>query len=342
MTTTTDEVAQADLKIPTSKRLLMSPSFALGIAVVLFVVYGLTQSIQFANINSWSNILLDTTLIAIPAAFSCIVLISGGLDLSVGSVLAAGAMTGSAVAAGGWGTPLAFLLGTLVGAGIGFINGFLINAAKIPPFIMTLGSLYAVQAAVVAISGGNPIGPLPASFDYWGQGTVLGIPTIIVVGVVVLIIAHVLLNETNYGWSIRAIGGNLNAARSAGIAVRRVSISVYVLSGAASAFTGALLAAEIGSGSPTFGGGYELQAIAAAVIGGTSIYGAIGSIPGAALGALMLAVLANGLVLLHVDANWQNLFVGLVLVASAGLDVLRRGQMFRVSARRTAASRRAN
>ncbi len=337
----TVDVDLAELDVPLLKRLVMSPSFALSVAIGLFVIFGLTQSAQFANAQSWINILRDATLIAIPAAFACIVLVSGGLDLSVGSVLVAGAMTAAATSSAGLGAGTAFLAGTLVGAGVGLINGFFVNFAKIPPIIVTLGSLFAVRAAVVASTGGNPIGPLPADFTFWGQGVVFGIPVVIILGLVVVVIAHLVLSQTNYGWSIRALGGNLNAARSAGIAVRKISISVYVLSGAAAAFTGAVLAARLGSGSPTFGQGYELQVIAAAVIGGTSIYGAIGSVPGAALGALLLSVLSNGLVLLRVDPTWQNFVIGLVLVAAAGLDVFRRGQMFRVSAKRTAASRKA-
>ena len=263
----TADVDLAELDVPLLKRLVMSPSFALSVAIGLFVIFGLTQSAQFANAQSWINILRDATLIAIPAAFACIVLVSGGLDLSVGSVLVAGAMTAAATSSAGLGAGTAFLAGTLVGAGVGLINGFFVNFAKIPPIIVTLGSLFAVRAAVVASTGGNPIGPLPADFTFWGQGVVFGIPVVIILGLVVVVIAHLVLSQTNYGWSIRALGGNLNAARSAGIAVRKISISVYVLSGAAAAFTGAVLAARLGSGSPTFGQGYELQVIAAAVIG---------------------------------------------------------------------------
>ena len=292
------DVDLADLEVSLLKRVIMSPSFALSVAIGLFVLFGLTQSAQFTNPQAWINILRDATLIAMPAAFACIVLVSGGLDLSVGSVLVAGAMTSAAVANAGAGAATAFLTGTAVGAGIGLVNGYFVNYAKIPPIIVTLGSLFAVRAAVVASTGGNPIGPLPEDFTFWGQGEILGLPVVIVVGLVVVVAAHVVLSQTNYGWSIRAIGGNLNAARSAGIAVRKISISVYILSGASAAFTGAILAARLGSGSPTFGQGYELQVIAAAVIGGTSIYGAIGSVPGAVLGALLLSVLSNGLVLL--------------------------------------------
>lgn len=334
------DVDLADLDVSVLRRLVMSPSFALSVAIGVFVLFGLTQSAQFANLQSWINILRDATLIAMPAAFACIVLVNGGLDLSVGSVLVAGAMTAAAVASAGLGPGTAFLVGTVVGAGIGLINGFFVNFAKIPPIIVTLGSLFAVRAGVVASTEGNPIGPLPDDFTFWGQGEILGIPMVILVGLVVIVIAHLVLSQTNYGWSIRAIGGNLNASRSAGIAVRKISISVYVLSGASAAFTGAVLAARLGSGSPTFGQGYELQVIAAAVIGGTSIYGAIGTVPGAVLGALLLSVLSNGLVLLKIDPTWQNFVIGLVLVAAAGLDVFRRGQMFRVSAKRTAASRK--
>ena len=334
------DVLKADTQLSAARRILMSPSFALGLAIVLFVLFGATQSPQFLNAGAWVNILRDATFIAIPAAFACMVLVNGGLDLSVGSVLVAGAMTSAAASAAGVNFAVAFLIGTAVGAVIGLVNGLIINFWKIPPIIATLGSLFAVRAAVVAATGGNPVGELGDDFLYWGQGSIGGFPVIILVGVVIVLIAHVTLNLTNYGWSIRAAGGNINAARNAGISVRRISISVYVLGGASAALTGALLASRLGAGSPTFGQGYELQVIAAAVIGGTSIYGAIGTIPGAVLGAILLSVLTNGLVLLRVDPIWQNFVIGLVLVAAAGLDVLRRKQMFTMAARRSAATKR--
>ncbi len=158
-------------------------------------------------------------------------------------------------------------------------------------------------------------------------------PYLIIYAVIVAAIAFVLLHLTNFGWSLRATGGNPGAARSAGINIKRVSVIVYVLSGSAAALAGVLTSARLGSGSPTLGQGFELAVIAAAIIGGTSIAGAIGTVPGALLGALLLSVLGTGLVLLKVDPILQNLVTGIVLVLAAGLDQLRRRQMFRTSAR---------
>lgn len=327
-------------EIPWLRQLLMSPSLALSVVIVLFVLFGLTQTDQFANLQTWVNIVRVAIFIAIAAAFSTIVLVSGGLDLSVGSVLVAGAMTAAALANSGFSPFLAFTVGTLVGAAVGLLNGMLITYFAIPAIIVTLGSLFAVRSAVIAATGGNPIGPLPDDFKAVGQGEIWGIPFPILIAIVVIGIAHVLLNRTTYGWSVRAMGGNRDAALKAGINVRRISISVYVLSGASAAFTGALLAARLGSGSPTLGQGFELQVIAAAIIGGTSIAGSIGTVPGAALGALLLSVLSNGLVILRVDPVWQNFIIGIVLVGAAGLDVFRRRQMFRMSAKRASRANR--
>ncbi|MER3389751.1 MAG: ABC transporter permease [Microcella sp.] len=331
-------VALAQVDLTWARRLMLSPALALSVVIVVFVLFGATQTPMFLNGQTWINILRDAAFLAMAASFATIVLVSGGLDLSVGSVLVAGAMTAAAIADAGFSPFTAFLAGTLVGATVGFINGMLINQFLIPPIIVTLGALFAVRAVVVASTGASPIGPLPDEFDVLGQASFMGIPLPIIVAIVVVGIAHFLLNSTNYGWSVRAIGGNREAARSAGIAVKQLSVSVYVLSGASAAFTGALIASRLGSGSPTLGQGFELQVIAAAIIGGTSISGSIGTVVGAALGALLLSVLSNGLVLLRFDPTLQNFIIGLVLVAAAGLDIFRRQQMFRISARRAASS----
>jgi len=147
-----------------------------------------------------------------------------------------------------------------------------------------------------------------------------------------------LLHSTTLGWNIRALGANRDAARSSGIPVRALSISLYMLSGSAAAFAGALESARLGAGTPDVGNGLELTVIAAAIIGGTSIAGGLGTIPGAVLGSLLLSVLGTGLILLHVDPTLQELATGVVLVVAAGLDQLRRRQMFRTSARRTRAA----
>lgn len=328
------DVAIAEIRLTWQRRLLLSPSLGLTIVIIGFVLYGMTQSDQFINGLTWVNILRDAVFTSIVASFGTLVFITGGLDLSVGSVLAAGSMVSAHFADGGMPWPLAFLVGMLVGAAIGALNGAIINYFLISPIIVTLGSLFSVQAVVTALSHGNPIGPVPAGFQSVGQGSWLGLPYLVYYAIGFALLAHLLLSVTNFGWALRSTGGNITAARSAGIPVRRLSITVYVFSGAAAALAGALQAAQLGSASPDLGSGFELQVIAAVIIGGTSIAGAIGSVTGSLLGALLLSVLGTGLILLHVDPNWQDFVTGIVLVVAAGIDQLRRRQMFRASAKR--------
>lgn len=330
---TSADVAVASTRVGFGRRLLLSPALALVVVIVVFTAFGATQSPAFTNPQTWVNILREASFPMTAAVFMTIVLVSGGLDLSVGSVLVAGAMTSAALAAGGHGTIVAILGGVLVGAIVGLINGLLINYASIPAIIVTLGTLFAVRSAVTALSGGNAIGGLPDDFTAIGQGSFLGIPYVVYYALVVSAIAFFILHLSTGGWAIRALGGNRDAARSAGINVRRLSTLVYVMSGCTAAFAGVMMASRLGAGPPSIGNGFELTVIAAAIIGGTSISGAIGTIPGTMLGTLLLSVLAMGLVLLKIDPTLTNLVTGVVLIGAAGLDVFRRRQMFRASAR---------
>jgi ribose transport system permease protein len=292
---------------------------------------------DFLNSYTLIQTATDASFFAVMAVGATMVIISGGIDLSVGSVLLAGSMVSAALAQDGRGPVLAVLAGIAVGAAVGLLNGVLINYLRISAIIVTLGTLFAVRAIVSWRSGGNPIAPLPDSFTAIGQAEVAGVPLLIGYALVIGLLAHVLLNHTPFGWAARATGGNRTAAHNVGIDVRRLSTIVYVLSGAAAGLAGVLMSARLGSGSPSVGAGFELQAIAAAIIGGASIAGAIGTIPGAMLGALLLSVLGTGLVLLRVDPSLQDLVTGVVLIAAAGLDQLRRTQMFKTSARRASA-----
>jgi len=316
-----------------ARRLLSSPEVAVAVIVVLFVAFGMTQSSQFLNPDTWINILRNAVFIAIVGCGATYVLISGGLDLSIGSVFMAGAVGSAAIAQAGYPTVAAVAAGLVIGMVVGLINGALVNYAQISAIIVTLGTLFAVRAVAVTATGGSPIGPLPDSFTAIGQGAILGVPLLILYAAAIIIVAHVVLQYTAFGWNIRALGGNALAARSMGINTRRLSLSVYMIGGALAGLAGVLMAARLGSGAPSLGGGFELQVIAAAIIGGTSIYGAIGSIPGTALGALLLSVLTTGLVILKVDPAMQNFAVGVVIIVAAGLDRFRKTQMFKTSAR---------
>ena len=332
------KVVAGETHISGLRRIALSPSPALALTIGLFAVYGMTQTSSFLNGQVWINIVEDASFTAIVACFVAIVIIGGGLDLSVGSVFAAGAMVSAYLAFHGQSAFVAFAGGILVGAAVGLINGLIVNYFAIPAIIVTLGTLFGVRSLVVHLSQAQPIAPLPNSFTYIGQHDLFGLPYIIYVAFVVAIVAYLLLHSTTLGWNIRALGANREAARSSGIRVRPLSICLYMLSGAAAAFAGGLEAARLGAGTPVLGTGLELTVIAAAIIGGTSIAGGLGTIPGAVLGALLLSVLGTGLILLHVDSTLQDLATGVVLIVAAGIDQLRRRQMFRTSARRARAA----
>ncbi len=324
------EVARsATHSAPLLTRLVTSPQFMVAVVILAFVAFGATQSSQFLNPQTWINILRNAVFITIVASFTTLVFVSGGLDLSVGSIFAVGAMASAGFLAAGLPIPLGILLGTLAGGVAGLLNGVLINYGGIPPFITTLGMLYAARSLVVYFTGGQPITALPDGFAEVARATVLGLPILLYYAAAVVIVAHLLLETTTFGGDVRAIGGNREAASNAGIDVRRISTVVYVLSGLSAAFAGVLMAARLGSGQPSIGVSFELQVISAVIIGGTSLFGGIGTIWGSLLGSLVLSILTTGLILLHIDPVLQDFVIGVIIVAAVGIDQFRRRSMFR-------------
>jgi ribose/xylose/arabinose/galactoside ABC-type transport system permease subunit len=315
--------------VPMRQRILMHPQFLLVVTIVAFSAYVTWQNPAYLEFNNWTNIFRNAVFIFIVAAFSTYVLVSSGLDLSVGSVFLVGSIAVANFIVIGVPIWLSIILAVALGSLCGLVNGTLITYVKIPAFIATLGMLYVARGLATFVTGGRPIAPLPEAFTWIGQGDIFGVPLLIIYAVIIGIGAHIVLEYSPFGWGIRAIGGNTEAARAAGIDVRRIAVVVYVLSGTSAAFAGMLMAARLGSGQPSVGNGMELQVISAVIIGGTSLFGGIGTVFGTLLGALVLSMLSNGLILLHVDAILQNVMVGCIIVAAVALDQFRRGRMFR-------------
>ena len=311
------------------QRMLVSPQFMIVVVMLLFVAFGATQSMQFLSGQTWINILRNAVFIAIVASFTTFVFVSGGLDLSVGSLFAVGAMASAGLLAAGVPVFPAVLLGTAVGGVAGLVNGVLINYANIPPFITTLGMLYASRSLVIYLTGGQPIAPLPDAFSDLARLNVLGLPVLLYYAGFIVIVAHVLLESTTFGGTVRAVGGNREAASNAGINVKLISTVVYVLSGISAAFAGVLMSARLGSGQPSVGVSFELQVISAVIIGGTSLFGGIGSVLGSLLGSLVLSILTTGLILLRIDPVLQDFVIGVIIVVAVGIDQVRRRRMFR-------------
>jgi ribose/xylose/arabinose/galactoside ABC-type transport system permease subunit len=310
-------------------RIVTSPQFMVIVVMLLFVAFGATQSSQFVNPQTWINILRNAVFIAIVASFTTLVFVSGGLDLSVGSLFAVGGMATAGLLAAGVPIPLAILLGTAVGGMAGLLNGVLINYASIPPFITTLGMLYAARSLVVYFTGGQPITALPDEFAEVARTTVFGLPILLYYAAAIVVIAHLLLETTTFGGNVRAIGGNREAASNAGINVKAISTIVYVLSGLSAAFAGMLMSARLGSGQPSIGVSFELQVISAVIIGGTSLFGGIGTVWGSLLGSLVLSILTTGLIVLRIDPVLQDFVIGVIIVVAVGIDQARRRRMFR-------------
>jgi len=314
---------------PMVARIVTSPQFIVLVVILLFVAFGATQSAQFVNPQTWINILRNAVFIAIVASFTTLVFVSGGLDLSVGSLFAVGGMASAGLLTAGLPIPLAIILGTLAGGAAGLLNGVLINYANIPPFITTLGMLYAARSLVVYFTGGQPITDLPDGFADVARASFLGLPLLLYYAAAIIIIAHVLLETTIFGGNVRAIGGNRETAGNLGINVKRISTIVYVLSGLSAAFAGVLMSARLGSGQPSIGVSFELQVISAVIIGGTSLFGGIGTVWGSLLGSLVLSILTTGLILLRIDPVLQDFVIGVIIVVAVGIDQLRRRRMFR-------------
>lgn len=295
----------------------------LGGLIALVVVMAVLSK-DFLNGQNLLNVGVQASVTAILAFGVTFVIVSAGIDLSVGSVAALSA-TVVAWAATNEGLPVfvAVLLGLAVGAAAGLLSGALVAYGKLPAFIATLAMLSVGRGLALVISGGSPI-PFPASVSRLGDTLGGWLPVPVLVMIVMGLVAALVLARTYTGRAMFAIGGNEEAARLSGIDVKRRKLVIYALSGLFAAVAGIVLAARLTSAQPQAAVGYELDAIAAVVIGGASLSGGSGKASGTLIGALILAVLRNGLNLLSVSAFWQQVATGLVIALAVLLDTLRR------------------
>jgi inositol transport system permease protein len=260
-------------------------------------------------------------VVGIVAIGVTLIIITTGIDLSSGSVIAlSSVVVASMVHPGDYPLALSLVVGLGLGALTGVINGAIISKGKIAPFIVTLGMMTAARGLALLYSGGRPIGNLSSSFKVIGQGSLLGIPIPILIFLAIGFITYLILNKTKFGKYVYAIGGNEQAARIAGVNVDKYKIMIYGYAGLLSAIGGIILTSRISSGQPTAGTMYELDAIAAAVIGGTSLSGGIGTIGGTIIGALIIGVMNNGLDLLNVSSYWQQILKGVIITVAVLID----------------------
>jgi ribose transport system permease protein len=303
------------------------------VLVLVFIVAWATTNRFFVGQNL-RNLGLAMAIVAIIAIGSTFVILTAQIDLSPGAVVALTSMTTAVLLRNEHvALPYTIVLMLLLGAGAGLVNGFFSSYGRIPSFIFTLATLSIYQGLAFYETSGTPIFDLSATLEHLFYGELVGVPYPFVYVVVLYALAWGYLRYTRGGREIYAVGGNESAARLAGIKVNRVRTKVFVIAGTLAALGGLLMSAQLNSGSPEYGRGMELQAIAAAVIGGTSLFGGIGNVVSTLFGAMIITIVQNVLNLHAVGTAWQNITTGLIIAAAVGID------MWRSAAARAAVSR---
>ncbi|NWG16988.1 MAG: ABC transporter permease [Chloroflexi bacterium] len=307
--------------------LLSNQAFSLFLILILmWLVLGLLSP-YFFTVNNVLQITLQAAVMALIAAGETFVIISGGIDLSVGSIFAFSAMVTGVATRDGFGLGGAIAVGLGAGALLGLVNGFGVARLGLPAFIVTLGMMSVARGLALLLNNGVPIFGLIEGFKFLGQeriGGILPVPTIIVL--IVYLVCWFILRYTPFGRFTYAIGSNSEAARLSGVRISRNLIGIYVLCGALTALASLIESSRLNSFQPASGVGYELDAIGAVVIGGTSLFGGEGSILASLVGALIIATIRNGLNILGISAFWQNVATGAIIVLAVYLDRLRRNR----------------
>jgi ribose transport system permease protein len=292
----------------------------LGLIVLSAVLWALTP--HFLTVSNLLNIAQQTSINAIVAAGMTFVIISGGIDLSVGSIVAlSGVALGSLLQAN---QPAAVAIAgaVVMGVGCGVLNGLLVSVGRLPPFIATLGMMSVARGSALVLTEGRPISGFSEGFRWIATGSVGPIPAPVIVTLLVYVVAHIVITRTTFGRYVYAIGGNEEATRLSGVAVRFHKTAIYAVSGLMSAVAAVVLTARLNSAQPIAGMMYELDAIAATVIGGTSLMGGEGTLFGTLVGALIMGVLRNGLNLLGVSSFLQQIVIGGVIVGAVLVDTI--------------------
>jgi ribose transport system permease protein len=279
--------------------------------------------------NNWLNIARQASFNAILGIGMTFVILTGGIDLSVGSMVAVSSVVGGLLIFNqGWSMWPVVLAMILAGGLCGLANGLIITLGRIPPFIVTLGTMQVFRGVALQLTNGQPIFDITKvqpNFDIWGTRNFAGIPSPVIITAVVFVIGFLILRYTRLGLYTYSIGGNEQATRFSGVNINRYKLSVYTLMGLAAGIAGVMLTSRLNSAQPNVANGAELDAIAAVVIGGTSLFGGEGTIVGTIIGALLMAVIRNGLTLMHVTAFYQQIVIGVVIILAVLIDRLRRG-----------------
>ncbi|MCC6366895.1 MAG: ABC transporter permease [Bryobacterales bacterium] len=297
--------------------------------IALFVGLSIASPDHFLTKTNLSSVVRQTAVINLMALGMTLVIVAGGIDLSVGSILAMGGLLGTMAMSKGNPIWLGVVIGILTGGACGLVNGALTTRLKINPFIVTLGTLGIIRGVTLIISNGLPVHEIPQAFSYLGEGNLLGVPFVLWVLVACAVAVHIVLEHTRLGRYTFSIGSNEAAAFYAGIPVSFHTTAVYAICGALTGLGGMIEASRLMTGQPTAGQGYELQAIAAVVIGGGSLRGGEGSVVGTLIGALIMGLLANGSDLLGISPYVQQAIIGAVIILAVSFDELGKRKMKR-------------
>ena len=290
---------------------------------VLFIGLAIASP-HFLTAVNLASVVRQTAVINIMALGMTLIIVSGGIDLSVGAILAMSGLLGTMAMENGQPIAPGIFIGLVTGAFWGLVNGFLTTRLKINPFIVTLGTLGIVRGLTLIISNGLPVHQIPREFSFLGEGNVLGVPFVLWILLTCALLMHFIMERTKLGRYAFAIGSNPDAAWYAGIPVNFHTTAVYAIGGLLTGLAGMIEASRLMTGQPTAGQGYELQAIAAVVIGGGSLRGGEGSVVGTLVGAFIMGLLANGSDLLGISPYLQQAIIGAVIIAAVSFDELRK------------------
>ena len=294
------------------------------ISLALLLVILSIASPYFLTTTNLASVIRQTAVINIMALGMTLVIVSGGIDLSVGSILAFSGVIGTMTMVNGGSVPLGIVAGIAGGTLWGCANGLMISTLRLPPFIVTLGTLGIVRGLTLVISGGLPVVGLPKEHGFLGEGTVGPVPFVLLILVACAIVAHFAMRSTKLGRYTYAIGSNEAAAVYAGIPVARYKVAIYAICGMLTGVAGMIETSRLMTGQPTAGVSYELQVIAAVVIGGGSLTGGEGTVIGTLIGAFIMGLLSNGSDLLGVNPYWQQVIIGAVIILAVALDEARK------------------
>ncbi len=301
--------------------------------LVLMLFFTVAEPRFLSELNLF-NVMRQISITGLIALGMTFVILTGGIDLSVGSIVALAGLVAASLAKGSSSNTLSLEAATavgypvwvaagaaaLVGLAAGLLQGAAITTLKVPPFVVTLGGLSAFRGAALLYSGGGPISAFDANYRYWGQGRIGPVPVPVLIFLAAALVCYVVLRHTRYGRNVYAVGGNAEAARLSGLNVRGIIWSVYIIVGLFSGLAGFVLSSRLNSSEAVAGQGYELTVIAAVVIGGTSLFGGIGGVAGTVVGAMLIGVLLNGLVLLNVSPYIQQIIIGVIIVLAVAFD----------------------